>query len=61
MTYMTFDELVNWAYEAKFISKKDKKEFNEINSINLIISNELKNEFIILKQEIAYMNSIMYP
>ena len=58
MTYMTFDELVNWAYEAKFISKKNKKEF-EKKQIKFTINQDLVKELLILKKEIDYLNSIM--
>ena len=57
MNYMTFDELVNWAYEAKFISK-NKKEF-EKEQIKFTINQDLVKELLILKKEIDYLNSIM--
>jgi hypothetical protein len=40
MNYMTFDELVNWAYDARYISKKDKKEF-EKEQIKFTINQDL--------------------
>ena len=57
MNYMTFDELVNWAYEAKFISK-NKKEF-EKEQIKFTNNKDLVKDFLILKKEIDYLNSIM--
>ena len=57
MTYMTFDDLLNWAYDARYISKKDKKEF-EKEQIKFTINQELVEELLILKKEIDYLNSI---